>query len=143
MALNKDEICGLLPHTGAMCLLEAVDKWDGDEIECRASSHRDLRNPLRRADILPAVALVEYVAQAIGVHGRLATGNEVKPRAGYLASLRDVVLHVERLDDIAAPLAIRARRLADSGESVMCEFSVSAAGRELARGRATLLLEVR
>jgi predicted hotdog family 3-hydroxylacyl-ACP dehydratase len=143
MVLSKEDICGLLPHTGAMCLLDAVQSWDGDEIECRAGSHRDPANPLRRAGVLPAVCLVEYVAQAIGVHGRLATGTDAKPAAGYLASLRDLVLHVERLDDIAEVLDIRARRLAASGESVMCEFSVGAAGRELARGRATLLLEVR
>jgi hypothetical protein len=50
-------------------------------------------------------------------------------------------LHVDRLDDIADALTIKVRRIADSGQSVMCEFVISASGRQLLSGRATLLLE--
>jgi predicted hotdog family 3-hydroxylacyl-ACP dehydratase len=143
MPLSKDEICALLPHTGAMCLLDAVQSWNDDEITCTAVSHRDPANPLRRDGVLPSVCGVEYAAQAIGVHGRLATGNREKPAAGYLASLRDLVMHVERLDDAPVPLIIRARRMVAGDESVMCEFSVSAGGEPLLSGRATLFMGVR
>lgn len=141
MSLTRTEICGLLPHTGAMCLLDGVRRWDREEIVCFAVSHRDLANPLRRAGELPAVCGVEYAAQAMGVHGRLAAKKNDKPGAGYLASVRGMVLHVDRLDTIAADLDVRARRVADSGDSVMCEFEVSAAGNMLLTGRATLFLQ--
>lgn len=143
MSLNRPEICQLLPHTGRMCLLATVESWNSEEIVCTATSHRELDNPLRRDDGLPAVGGVEYAAQAMGVHGRLATKNLAKPAAGYLVSLRDVVFHVERLDDIPGSLTVHARRIADTDDSVLCEFSISCAERKLLGGRATLLLEVR
>jgi predicted hotdog family 3-hydroxylacyl-ACP dehydratase len=143
MPLTKTEICELLPHTGSMCLLEAVQHWDQDEILCVAESHRDPSNPLRRRDILPAVSGVEYAAQAMGVHGGLVSRLAVsKPTVGYLASLRDVALRVTRLDNIAAPLLVRVRRVADTVGSVMCDFELSADGGTLVSGRATLLMMV-
>lgn len=140
---TRAALCALLPHTGRMCLLDRVLRFDDTEIECETRSHRERDNPLRLDDTLPAVCGVEYVAQAMGIHGRIAADDTSKPRAGYLASLRDLALHVERLDDIAGPLTVRARRVADSGDSVMCEFSMHAGARLLLTGRATLLLEVR
>src|SRR5207237_7007338 len=116
----------LLPHTGDMCLLDLVERWSDDEIVCRVDSHRDARHPLRCGDQLPAVAGVEFAAQAIGVHGCLVTRNHAKPAAGYLVSLRDLQMHTDRLDTLNTPLTIRARRLADNGDTVMCEFDVSA-----------------
>jgi ABC-type Fe3+ transport system permease subunit len=59
----------LLPHQGAMFLLERVTRFDADEIECIATSHRDPNNPLRHSNGLPAHAAIEYAAQAAGVHG--------------------------------------------------------------------------
>lgn len=142
MSLNQHEIRELLPHTGDMCLLESVQHWDRERIVCTAISHRDPANPLRRGTRLPAVSGVEYAAQSIGVHGRLMAQKNAKPAAGYLVSLRDLVLHAERLDDAGDVLTIEAHRVAGSGDSVMCEFSVSAAQRQLLSGRATLLMEV-
>jgi predicted hotdog family 3-hydroxylacyl-ACP dehydratase len=141
VSLSKTEISGLVPHTGSMCLLEAVHSWTDDEIVCTATSHHDRANPLRRGDRLPAIAGVEYAAQAMGVHGRLAAKDNTKPAAGFLLSLRDLVLSAERIDDVSGPLTVRARRLADTGGTVMCAFDVSADGRTLVTGRATLLLE--
>jgi predicted hotdog family 3-hydroxylacyl-ACP dehydratase len=142
MSLSKIELCGLLPHTGSMCLLAGVQSWSEREIVCTATSHRDPANPLRCNGVLPAVSGVEYAAQAMGVHGRLTAHKSAKPAAGFLASLRDVKLHAERLDDVTDTLTIEARRVADTGASVLCEFSVRAATRELLSGRALLLLEL-
>jgi predicted hotdog family 3-hydroxylacyl-ACP dehydratase len=143
VSLTRAELCQLLPHTGAMCLLDEVADFNGREIRARSRSHQDPDNPLRRDGQLPAICGIEYVAQAIGIHGRLATRNQQKPAAGFLASLRDVQCAVERLDDIDAPLDIIARRVADAADSVMCEFELRAGARTLLTGRATLLLEAR
>ncbi len=143
MTLNRTQLCAMLPHTGSMCLLDAVQRWNDDEIVCTATSHRDPANPMRRDGVLPAVAGIEYAAQAIGVHGRLALARHDKPAAGFLISLRDVTLSAERFDDVEAPLTIHVRRLAANADTVMCEFDVTAADRRLLAGRATLLLEAR
>jgi predicted hotdog family 3-hydroxylacyl-ACP dehydratase len=143
MPLTKTEICELLPHTGRMCLLEAVQHWDPDGIVCIAESHRDPTNPLRRGGQLPAVGAVEYAAQAMGVHGGLVSKlTAAKPSVGFLASLRDVVLHASRLDDLDGPMQVRVRRVADGGGSVMCDFEVGTRERALVSGRATLLMIV-
>src|SRR5262245_37245555 len=117
MVLNRDAIAGLIPHQGAMCLLEEVLSHDDSGIVCRAVSHRDAGHPLREDGILPAVCGIEYAAQAMAVHGALmdkagqaATGH-ARGRAGMLAAARDVVFNVDRLDDIADDLVVSARRL--------------------------------
>ena len=139
--LGRAEICQLLPHSESMCLLETVETWNEEEIVCIAHSHREPGNPLRRGDVLPAVVGIEYAAQAMGVHGRLVARNRSKPAVGYLVSLRDVMWYAERLDDAPGPLTIHARRVAGSGNSVLCEFSLNCADAKLVSGRATLFLE--
>ena len=95
--LDKAEIAALIPHAGPMCLLDAVLAWDMTTIACAASSHRSASNPLAANDRLDAVCGVEYASQAMAVHGGLI-GNGRRPSAGYLASLRDVICCVDRLD---------------------------------------------
>ena len=52
----------------------------------------------------------------MAVHGALVAesldsgdAGSSPPRAGYLASVRGVTLHVERLDTVAGPLTVSAR----------------------------------
>jgi predicted hotdog family 3-hydroxylacyl-ACP dehydratase len=98
-----------------MFLLDQVVRFDHDEIECRASSHRDLRNPLRHQDRLPAHAAIEYAAQAAGIHGGLLNRQlyaEAPAQMGYLAVISNLHWSVDRLDDLPEPLHIYARRTA-------------------------------
>ncbi|MBV9509464.1 MAG: hypothetical protein JO303_04190 [Caulobacteraceae bacterium] len=88
----------LIPHQGAMCLLDEIATWDRDRIICRARTHLSPDNPLRVEGRLGALCGVEYGLQAAALHGALAAGGE-QQKPGFLASLRDVVLAVERLDD--------------------------------------------
>jgi predicted hotdog family 3-hydroxylacyl-ACP dehydratase len=98
----------MLPHAGAMVLLDAVVEWDATRILCRSRSHLDVANPLLRNGRLSAVCGVEYGLQAAALHGALLAGG-VAQRAGYVARLRDVVLAVDRLDDAAlGTLAVEA-----------------------------------
>ncbi len=142
MNITKDEICQMVPHSGAMCLLHEVAEWDEDQILCLATSHHDPANPLRHEGRLPALCAIEYAAQAMAVHGGLtARKHQGKPRVGFLGSVRDVKLFADYLDDIAAPLEVRAiRQMADASHSLY-ELRVSAAGRELMTGRAAVFLQ--
>lgn len=138
MILEREEIAALIPHEGAMCLLDAVISTDDDSIVCRAVGHRDAAHPLRDGGILPAVCGIEYAAQAMAVHGAVA-GNANSAR-GMLAAARDVTFNVERLDDIADDLIVSARRLVAENGRLLYEFALHAGGRELARGRAAVVL---
>ena len=124
-----------------MCLLDAVTEWDAQRIRCTASSHRAPDNPLRAHDRLGAACGIEYAAQAMAAHGALLAADDSAPRAGYLASVRGVELHVSRLDDIAANLEVEAERLSGDDNTILYGFRVSAAGRELLSGRAAVILD--
>jgi predicted hotdog family 3-hydroxylacyl-ACP dehydratase len=138
--MNRDEICARIPHSGSMCLLDRVLAWDATHIECRAVSHRDPANPLRRADRLAGVCGIEYAAQAMALHGSLLTAADAPPTLGYLASLRDVSLEVERLDDVAEELTVRAERLTGDANGFLYRFDVTAGERLLLRGRSAVKL---
>ena len=138
MSLGRDAIARLVPHQGAMCLLEEVLERDETAITCRATSHRDPANPLRSAQGLPAIMGVEYAAQAVAVHGTLSSNSESKK--GYLAALRDVVCLVERLDDQNDDLVVRATRLAAESGRLLYDFRIHAGSRELLRGRLSVVL---
>ena len=142
MVLNRDAIAALIPHQGAMCLLEEVLSADEAGIVCRAVSHRDARHPLREDGTLPAVCGIEYGAQAMAIHGALmgkAAGDRQR-RGGMLAAARDVVFHVDRLDDIGDDLVVSARKVVAEGGWLLYEFALHAGARELVRGRAAVSL---
>ena len=123
-----------------MCLLEEVLEWDASSIACRATSHRDASNPLRTGDGLAAVVGVEYAAQAVAVHGSLTSEDSPGPKLGYLAALRDVICSVERLDIEKGDLVVRANQVAAESGRLLYDFRVESGGRELLRGRLSVVL---
>jgi len=140
MPRDREALERLLPHRGAMCLLDSVASWDDTKIECRTSSHRDAANPLRLDGRLPAVVAVEYAAQAMAVHGglRAPSGHDAPP--GYLVAIRDARLHVATLEQITADLEISATCQVADANGLVYAFRVQAAGRPVADGRATIVL---
>ena len=139
MTIGRDAIARLVPHHGAMCLLEEVLEWDESAIACRAVSHRDPANPLRAAGALPAVAGIEYAAQAVAVHGGLVKHSN-KPGIGYLAALRDIICSVERLDTAPGDLVVRATQVAAESGRLLYDFRVESGGSELLKGRLSVVL---
>ena len=122
----------LLPHAGSMFLLDRVIGHSEHDIECAARSHLAPDHPLRRDGQLSSLHLVEYAAQAMAAHGALRTGGV---RRGMLAALREIWLHVDRIDDIGPELTVQATlRMAQSTGSLY-EFRVHAGGRLLGEGR--------
>lgn len=142
--LNRDAIARRIPHQGRMCLLDSVLEWNHDFICCQSLSHQAPDHPLRAHDRLGATCGVEYAAQAMAVHGALVAEEAgtpgSPPRAGYLASMRSVVLHVERLDTVLAPLLVRAERISGDANTVLYSFTVHADAHLLLSGRAAVVL---
>jgi predicted hotdog family 3-hydroxylacyl-ACP dehydratase len=141
MRLTRERIAELIPHAGAMCLLESVEEWDARRIRCVARGHRSAANPLRVGDCLPAVGGVEYAAQAMAVHGGLSGKTGGRPRTGYLASLRDVECRRARLDDLEGDLVVEAERIAGEGAQAIYRFRVRVGEVEVVSGQALVALD--
>lgn len=109
------EIDGLLPHQGAMQLIDHVDSWTRDDIICRTRSHLRADNPLRQGGLLPSHVAIEIGAQAAGIHGGLLN-REMFPNApaqmGYLAVISNAHWTTASLDELNDELVIFARRTA-------------------------------
>ncbi len=133
-----------VPHHGRMAWLDGLLEWSQAHIVCRASNHHDSDHPLRTPHGLLASCAIEYAAQAMALHGALcaeATGQAVGPVPGFLASARSVQLGCWRLDEADGPLRIEAQRQAGDTRQLLYQFNVNdAAGRSLAQGRATVVL---
>lgn len=141
LALPRSDWASLIPHRGAMCLLDAVVDWTDATLHARSDSHRNPDNPLRSDACLRALHLCEYGAQAMAVHGGLvarAAGGTALP--GFLVSLRGVHLLVARVDDLPGPLDVHVERLLGGERSWQYAFRIEHAGALLAEGRAAVML---
>jgi len=131
----------LIPHAGAMCLLDEVTRWNADSLTAVCRTHGDADHPLRMQGRIPTLSAIEYAAQAMAVHGGLSGAVTSRPRAGYLVSLRNVVCFVSHLDEIKGELVIEVRRLVGDAERVMYAFSLAIAEHEILSGHATVVLD--
>lgn len=139
--LDRAGIAARIPHAGRMCLLDRLERWNAESIECSTRSHALADNPLRSASGLLAPNAIEYAAQAMALHGGLLAAEGSTPSAGFLASARQVRFAVARLDQVPGALQVRARRLSGDANQILYEFAVEDdAGRMLADGRAVVVL---
>jgi predicted hotdog family 3-hydroxylacyl-ACP dehydratase len=147
MHLNRAWIEGHIPHQGRMCLLDEVIDWNAEHIRCRTNTHRMLDNPLRSQDRLGIACGIEYVAQAMALHGALSGGSadsmeaRPAPSLGLLASVRDVHLYAVRLDDIESDLICTASLLAGDNFTALYEFAMQEVRGILLTGRASVVLD--
>ncbi len=141
--IDRAQILELVPHQGGMCLWDEVQAWSPAEITLRAFNHRDAAHPLRSDGQLRAIHLCEYGAQAMAVHGGLRArerSGAVTP--GVLVALRDVQLHVDRIDTLPGPLQASAQVLVEAEGSQQYEFRIHHGGQLLAEGRAAVMLQL-
>lgn len=139
--LDRAGIAARIPHSGSMCLLDALLSWNLEEIRCRASGHADPAHPLRVAGGLLSPVAIEYASQAMALHGALTATAGTAPSAGFLAAARSVRLHVPRLDDVPGALIVSATRLAGADLQALYRFALhDEGGRLLVDGRATVVL---
>jgi len=142
--MNRPWIEARIPHQGRMCLLDEVIDWNAHQIRCRTATHRAPDNPLRAHGRLGIACGIEYAAQAMALHGALASAaasTGVASRVGLLASVREVRMHVLRLDDIESELLCEVTHLAGDGLTALYEFSLRDADRCLLGGRASVVLD--
>ena len=127
-----------LPHAAPFLLLDRV--VDVGEKSGVFSKHVTGADPCVAADgTLPAAFLLEALAQGGGA--LVAAMQDDAPKVGYLASVRNVALHVTRLDDLETDLIAAAERITGDGHTVLYEFSVWGALRLLLSGRASIVFD--
>jgi predicted hotdog family 3-hydroxylacyl-ACP dehydratase len=140
--IDKTGIARLIPHAGGMSLLDSVLSWDHARIACATDSHRALSNPLRRNDRLGILGGVEYAAQAMALHTALtaAGADQGPPRQGYLASVRQLACHDDRLDLLRGTLIVAAERLFGDATRAIYHFTLTHSESVLLDGRAAVVL---
>jgi predicted hotdog family 3-hydroxylacyl-ACP dehydratase len=152
LTLDREGIARLIPHQGSMCLLDHMAHWSEAEMVCHTHSHQLSEHPLRAHGRLSAAHAIEYAAQAMALHSRLkaehaaqAGGQDEppqRPRKGFLAAVRAVRLEVPYLDDLPAPLEVRAHCSAGDERQAVYTFSVGPVGlKPVVSGRATVVLD--
>jgi predicted hotdog family 3-hydroxylacyl-ACP dehydratase len=148
--MNRAWIEARIPHQGRMCLLDEVIAWSAQNIRCSTGTHRALDNPLRSHDRLGIACGIEYAAQAMALHGALAGAAAsdaagswagASSRVGLLAGVRDVRLHVSRLDDIESDLFCEVTHVAGDNFTALYVFTLRDSDRSLLAGRASVVLD--
>ena len=134
-------VASLVPHQGSMCLLERVIEWDDRHVVLETATHRSPSNPLRSNGRLRSLALCEYGAQAMAVHGGLrGSVSGVKPKPGMLVSLRAVKFTRDYVEDLPGDLRVEAVCLQADAGSLQYSFVVRHGETLLAEGRAAVVL---
>jgi predicted hotdog family 3-hydroxylacyl-ACP dehydratase len=138
MKLDAQGVAALLPHAGAMRLIDGVVDFDARCIVCVSGRHLDPDHPLREGGRLSPVTGIELAAQAMAAHGALLSDG--RPMQGWLARIRDCVVQCERMDDLPSPLRIEAERLAGDARALSYRFAVSASDAVVLSGSALVAL---
>lgn len=131
-------IAGMLPHAGAMVLVDEIVYADPMRIECRTRAHTRPGFPLAHDGAVSSLCGIEIAAQAMALHAALQDPSR-RPRSARLASLSDVEVRVDRLDDRADALCVEAILEQASARGSAYRFSVAAGSDTLIRGRALVI----
>lgn len=123
-------IADLLPHSGAMVLLDEVVEHAEGRIVTRVRLHA--ASLFAEGGRIPALVAIEYMAQTIGAYAGLravAAGQPV--RIGYLLGTRDLSLGLDAFD-AGDELVVEARHVWGDEQLGSFECVVSRGGRAVA-----------
>ena len=130
-------VAEILPHSGAMVLLERVTSHAGDATVCAAEigDYALLRSP---SGDVPAWMGLEYMAQCIAAHsGLLGLDGGGPPRVGFLVGSRRMTFHARRFRR-GQRLTVQARRVWAGAQGMVafdCSIADADTGALLAEGR--------
>ena len=139
MSLGREDIAALIPHRGAMCLLERVLEWDARHIVLATRTHAAPDNPLKLGGRLRAIHACEYGAQAAAAHGGLLAGRSGAGASGMIVTLRNVRLCQGDLHELHGELIVEAEQLLGGAEGWQYAFHLRHGATVLASGRVTVM----
>lgn len=121
MAAALPPVAELVPHSGAMLLLDALVEADERHVVCAVRIRPD--STFCEGGRVPAIVAIEYMAQAIGAWAGLkARARREPPRIGYLLGTRELLLHV---DGFVPGDELRVTALHEWGEEQLGVFQCS------------------
>ena len=142
-ALTKDDILQLIPHGPAMCLLDAVDGWDQNVINCHTGSSWKDDNPLMEGGELGVASLIEYGAQAAAIHSGLIMSasqeqdvNLEKP--AYVAVVKEVEMSRSIVPDSVDVIACEAHLEMATEQGALYRVQLTGDGECLLTGQLVL-----
>jgi predicted hotdog family 3-hydroxylacyl-ACP dehydratase len=138
MLVTRGQLEPLLPHAGAMVMIDGVCVWDDRRIRCVSLRHRSPDNPLRRDGRLFAHHAIEFAAQAAAVHGGLLGGGEPAPLRA-LAAVRRARFARPRLDDLEDQLEIVAELILLDRRAAVYHADITHRRDDVASMRLTLM----
>ena len=128
----------MLPHAGAMVLIDEIVYADPMRIECRTQAHARAGFPLAADGRVSSLCAIEMAAQAMALHAA-AEDPAHRVRPGRLASLSDVDVRHDRLDDRPGPLRIEAVLEHSTARGGAYRFTIAAGDEVLVSGRALVM----
>ncbi len=138
MLVTRDQIEPLVPHAGAMLMIDGVTAWDEKHIACMSTCHQAAGNPLMRDGRLAAHHAIEFGAQAAAVHGGLL-GKGKAPPLRALAAVRKARFSTSRLEDLPGRLEIKAGLIMLDRQAAIYHADLTHRGDEIASMRLTLM----
>lgn len=135
--MNTDlqlSLTAIVPHRAPMLLLSRLESFTSEEARATVAVQED--NPFLRPDgTLERVAYAEMMAQcfAAGAGASLLAAGGSSAGWGYLAALRDVVVHADA--HVGQHLDVMVRVSARLGEIAVVDGEVHAEGQLLASGQ--------
>lgn len=138
MLLTRDQLEPLLPHAGAMLMIDSVEAFDEERISCLSERHQATDNPLYRDGRLAALHGIEFAAQAAAIHGGLLS-KERKAPLRVLAAVRKANFSRPWLDELPGPLRIVSTIVMLDPKAAVYQASVTHLATELATMRLTLM----
>jgi predicted hotdog family 3-hydroxylacyl-ACP dehydratase len=138
MLMDRERIEGLLPHSGAMLLIDGVTAFDENGATCLTERHRDDTNPLRRDGRLSSLHAVELAAQAAAIHGGLMNQGGTAPLRA-LAAIRKARFDRARLDDLPGRLTVEAHLVHSDSKAAIYQGRLTHEDEEVASMRLTLI----
>ncbi len=141
MPLNREQICALLPHGKAMCLLDEVISWDAEKIHCRSQDFATRHNSLFEQGQFSSVLLIEYAAQAAGVHAALLQPTlqpmQTSGQAAYIGAVKNIELFKSVSDNTSA-IELTAYCLLNNSSGAIYDVVAQQEAHILMRGRLIL-----
>ena len=137
LPLDQHAIEQRLPHAGKMSLLQSVTHADINCLTAKTKSHLDADNPLRIAGEIASINGVEYAAQAMAIHGSLLSD---KPQAGYIATVRNIVLDIPFLPQSNSYLVIEVEQLMSDTNGFTYQFQIHCQEQSIISGKITVFL---
>jgi predicted hotdog family 3-hydroxylacyl-ACP dehydratase len=123
-------VAELLPHAGAMVLLDEVVEHAEERLVARVRLHAG--SVFAEGGRIPALVAIEYMAQAIGAYAGMRARAAGEPvRIGYLLGTRDLALELDAFD-AGDELLVEARHVWGDEQLGSFECAVSRAGRVVA-----------